>query len=183
MCICVYAYGYIYSCVYVRKMHTWLQMQGAFSGVKQSFRVSEFQSFCQWKVKCFLMWCLGDTIFWVAFFFYQRCTCESWDLIFLCDGLPWFLHFALIHISFPRDVMRTGVMVTLIFNHQVINIPNIVLFCLVFLGSYLSMFRHLFSRNVFAFVIFFPIADAFQAKYDPEGSTWCERQTNRMTNQ
>jgi hypothetical protein len=30
---------------------------------------------------------------------------------------------------------------------------------------------YLFSRNVFAFDTFFPIADAFQEKYDPDGST------------
>jgi hypothetical protein len=31
---------------------------------------------------------------------------------------------------------------------------------------------YLFSRNVFALDTFFPIADAFQEKYDPEGSTY-----------
>ena len=31
---------------------------------------------------------------------------------------------------------------------------------------------HLFSKNVFAFTIFFPIALAFHAQNEPEGSTW-----------
>ena len=30
---------------------------------------------------------------------------------------------------------------------------------------------HLFSRNVLALDTFFPIAEAFQEKYEPEGST------------
>jgi len=34
-----------------------------------------------------------------------------------------------------------------------------------------SNYVYLFSRNVFALETFFPIADAFQEKYDPEGST------------
>jgi hypothetical protein len=35
---------------------------------------------------------------------------------------------------------------------------------------------YLFSRNVLALDTFFPMADAFQEKYDPEGSTWIEEQ-------
>lgn len=31
---------------------------------------------------------------------------------------------------------------------------------------------HLFSRNVFALDTFFPIAEAFQEKYEPDGSTY-----------
>ncbi len=31
---------------------------------------------------------------------------------------------------------------------------------------------HRFSRNVFAFTMFFPIALAFHAQNEPEGSTW-----------
>jgi hypothetical protein len=36
---------------------------------------------------------------------------------------------------------------------------------------YYNEIMYLFSRNVFAFDTFFPMADAFQEKYDPEGST------------
>lgn len=38
---------------------------------------------------------------------------------------------------------------------------------------------YLFSRNVFALETFFPIADAFQEKYDPEGST-CRNNTAHL---
>lgn len=31
---------------------------------------------------------------------------------------------------------------------------------------------YLFSRNVFAFETFFPIAEAFHEKYEPDGSTY-----------
>jgi hypothetical protein len=31
--------------------------------------------------------------------------------------------------------------------------------------------KYLFSRNVFAFETFFPIAEAFHEKYEPDGST------------
>lgn len=34
--------------------------------------------------------------------------------------------------------------------------------------------KDLFSRNVFAFETFFPMAEAFQEKYEPDGST-CSR--------
>ena len=34
----------------------------------------------------------------------------------------------------------------------------------------------LFSRKVFALDTFFPIADAFQEKYEPEGSTWYSKE-------
>lgn len=34
--------------------------------------------------------------------------------------------------------------------------------------------NYLFSRNVFALETFFPMAEAFQEKYEPEGSTYSE---------
>jgi hypothetical protein len=36
---------------------------------------------------------------------------------------------------------------------------------------YYTLRLYLFSRKVFALDTFFPMADAFQEKYDPEGST------------
>jgi hypothetical protein len=38
-------------------------------------------------------------------------------------------------------------------------------------GTPCREYGYLFSRNVFALDTFFPIADAFHEKYDPEGST------------
>lgn len=37
---------------------------------------------------------------------------------------------------------------------------------------------HLFSRNVFALDTFFPIAEAFQEKYEPDGSTYNTQNTH-----
>jgi hypothetical protein len=34
------------------------------------------------------------------------------------------------------------------------------------------LMAHRFSRKVFAFVMFFPIALAFHAQKEPDGSTW-----------
>lgn len=34
------------------------------------------------------------------------------------------------------------------------------------------MTAHLFSKKVLAFTMFLPIAEAFHAKYEPEGSIW-----------
>lgn len=35
-----------------------------------------------------------------------------------------------------------------------------------------SELKYLFSRNVFALETFFPMAEAFQEKYEPDGSTY-----------
>lgn len=37
---------------------------------------------------------------------------------------------------------------------------------------------HLFSRKVFALDTFFPIAEAFQEKYEPDGSTYNTQNTH-----
>jgi hypothetical protein len=42
----------------------------------------------------------------------------------------------------------------------------------IWLTSEVRSSTYLFSRNVFALDTFFPIADAFQEKYDPDGSTY-----------
>ena len=43
--------------------------------------------------------------------------------------------------------------------------------CLEQVHNITTLRLYLFSRNVFALDTFFPMADAFQEKYDPEGST------------
>lgn len=40
--------------------------------------------------------------------------------------------------------------------------------------------NHLFSRNVFALETFFPMAEAFQEKYEPEGSTYSANKHNTL---
>lgn len=40
---------------------------------------------------------------------------------------------------------------------------------------------YLFSRNVFAFETFFPIAEAFQEKYEPDGSTYSKNKLHQTT--
>ena len=53
------------------------------------------------------------------------------------------------------------------------NILSVSYSTLVFrLRFFFVRWTNLFSKKVFALTMFLPIAEAFQAKYDPDGSTW-----------